>query len=178
MAEYIEREAVNDLIKAECSPKVAAYLIDAVATIIPADPAEERRVMAVCCCSLAGTAACQHCASNPFATDVWTNKTVTVDHIDAKPFGNGLDVCPVCGKPTTIGKPQTNADRLRAMTDEELATFLTNTQVEVFRKVVKEICNLLDISFPYEELTKEVTAKYEEMKKEQLELLKQEATNG
>lgn len=77
--------------------------------------------MAVCCCSLAGTAACQHCASNPFATDVWTNKTVTVGHIDAKPFGNGLDVCPVCGKPTTIGNPKTKADLIRAMTDEELA---------------------------------------------------------
>ena len=37
MAEYIEREAVNDLIKAECSPNVAAYLIDAVATIPAAD---------------------------------------------------------------------------------------------------------------------------------------------
>lgn len=35
--EYIEREAVNALIKAECSPKVAAYLIDAVATIHAAD---------------------------------------------------------------------------------------------------------------------------------------------
>ena len=35
--EYIEREAVNALIKAECSPKVAAYLIDAVATIPAAD---------------------------------------------------------------------------------------------------------------------------------------------
>lgn len=42
-------------------------------------------------------------------------------HVDAKPFGNGIDVCPVCGKPSTIGKPQTNADRIRAMTDEELA---------------------------------------------------------
>ena len=83
--------------------------------------------MAVCCCSLAGTAACQHCASNPFATDVWTNKTVTVDHIDAKPFGNGLDVCPVCGKPTTIGKPQTNADRIRSMTDEELAKIISDS---------------------------------------------------
>ena len=31
--EYIEREAVNALIKAECSPKVVAYLIDAVDTI-------------------------------------------------------------------------------------------------------------------------------------------------
>ena len=37
MAEYIEREAVNALIKAECSPKVAAYLIDAVAAIPAAD---------------------------------------------------------------------------------------------------------------------------------------------
>lgn len=81
--------------------------------------------MAVCCCSLAGTAACQHCAQNPFATDVWTNKTVTVDHIDATPFGNGIDVCPVCGKPSTIGKPQTNADRIRAMSDEELADYHT-----------------------------------------------------
>ena len=34
--------------------------------------------MSVCCCSLAGTAACQHCAQNPFATDEWSN-TVTLD---------------------------------------------------------------------------------------------------
>lgn len=59
--------------------------------------------MAVCCCSLAGTAACQHCSQNPFATDVWTNKTVTVANFDAKP---------------------TNADRIRAMTDEELAILM------------------------------------------------------
>ena len=45
-------------------------------------------------------------------------------HVDAKPFGDGLDVCPVCGKPSTIGKPLTNADRIRAMTDEELAVLL------------------------------------------------------
>lgn len=37
MDDYISREAVNALIKAECSPKVAAYLIDAVATIHAAD---------------------------------------------------------------------------------------------------------------------------------------------
>lgn len=73
-------------------------------------------------------------------------------------------------------KPITNADRIRAMTDEELATFLTNNQVEVFRRVVKEMCSLLNVPFPYEELTKEVTAEYEEMKKEQLEWLKQEAS--
>lgn len=82
--------------------------------------------MAVCCCSLAGTAACQHCYQNPFATDVWTNKTVTVDHVEAKPFGNGIDVCPVCGKPSTIGKPKTNADRIRSMTDEELAELISD----------------------------------------------------
>ena len=72
---------------------------------------------------------------------------------------------------------QTNADRIQGMLNEELATFLTNNQVEVFRKVVKEMCNQLDISFPNEEITKEVTAKYEEMKKEQLEWLIQEAVN-
>lgn len=33
--------------------------------------------MAICCCSLAGTAACQHCSNNPFATEVWTNTIVT-----------------------------------------------------------------------------------------------------
>ncbi len=35
--------------------------------------------MGVCCCSLAGTAACQHCRNNPFATDIWSN-TITTDH--------------------------------------------------------------------------------------------------
>ena len=79
-------------------------------------------MMVACCCSLAGTAACQHCHNNPMATDVWTNKTVTVDHIEAKPFGNGIDVCPVCGKPFTIGKPKINSDRLKSMSDEEFAT--------------------------------------------------------
>ena len=34
---YIEREAANALLLEECSPKVAAYLIDAVAAIPAAD---------------------------------------------------------------------------------------------------------------------------------------------
>lgn len=42
----------------------------------------------------------------------------------AKPFGNGMDVCPVCGSPSTIGKPVTNADRIRAMSIEKLAGYL------------------------------------------------------
>lgn len=89
--------------------------------------------MAVCCCSFAGTAACQHCSANPFATDVRTNKTVTVGHVDVKPIGNGLDVCPVCGKPSTIGKPQANADRIRSMTDEELAGEFEKIQLKTVR---------------------------------------------
>ena len=52
-------------------------------------------MMAICCCSLAGTSTCQHCQNNPMATDVWTNKTVTVNHVEAKPFSNGIEVAPV-----------------------------------------------------------------------------------
>ncbi len=90
--------------------------------------------MAACWCSLAGTAACQHCQNNPMAVDVWMNKpNVAVDHIDAKPFGNGHDVCPVCGKPTTIGKPKTKADRIRAMSDEELADKFEEIQLQTVK---------------------------------------------
>lgn len=96
--------------------------------------------MSTCCCSLAGTAACQHCSNNPFATDVWTNRTVTVDHIEARPFGDGLNVCPVCGKPSTIGKPTTNADRIRNMTDEELAQFLCGLISDCYRCPSDEMC--------------------------------------
>lgn len=96
--------------------------------------------MVACCCSMAGTAACQHCRNNPMATDVWTNKTVMVDHIEAKPFGNGIDVCPVCGKPFTIGKPITNADRLRIMSDEEFATAICKHDGCPFRKTEDNEC--------------------------------------
>lgn len=61
------------------------------------------------------------------ATDVWTNKTVPADHVEAKPFGNGIDVCPVCGKPSTIGKPITNYDGLVSKSPEELAEWLGDT---------------------------------------------------
>lgn len=118
--------------------------------------------MAVCCCSLAGTAACQHCRNNPMATDVWTSKTVTVDHIEAKPFGNGLDVCPVCGKPSTIGKPQTNADRIRAMTDEELAEVFTDVGVRTLR------LHRIPVAEPV----------IEQAKEDWIFWLKQEADNG
>ena len=48
--------------------------------------------MGACWCSLAGTAACQHCRNNPMATDVWTNKTVIVEDFqteDVKPVVRG-----------------------------------------------------------------------------------------
>ena len=59
--------------------------------------------MAVCYCSMAGTAACQHCASNPFATNVYSN-TVITDHIEQ-----------------TL---TTNFDLVRRMSVEEFADFM------------------------------------------------------
>lgn len=38
--------------------------------------------MAVCCCSLAGTAACQLCQNNPFATDIKSNTIVYWEAVD------------------------------------------------------------------------------------------------
>lgn len=70
--------------------------------------------MGVCCCALAGTAACQHCSQNPNATDLWTN-AVTTDN------------------PNFVGvfmfKPQeekliTNFGRLHSMNEEELAHWI------------------------------------------------------
>ena len=55
----------------------------------------------------------------------WMESTLSKStSADAKPFGNGLDVCPVCGKPSTIGKPMTNYSRIISKTPEELAEFL------------------------------------------------------
>ena len=62
----------------------------------------------VCCCSLAGTAACRTCSNNPFAETPPPVRTYTVSATD----------------PVLIIGQKTNADRIRAMTDEELAEFL------------------------------------------------------
>ena len=53
--------------------------------------------------------------------------------MELKPFGNGIDVCPVCGKPSTIGNPMTNADHIRAMTDEEMAEQLYLLRLDALR---------------------------------------------
>ena len=137
--------------------------------------------MAVCCCSLAGTDACNHCSQNPFATEVWTNTTVTTDHIEAKPFGNGIDVCPVCGKPSTIGKSQTNADRILAMSVEKLANQLVSEQYVAMKMVLTLLCQKLkDEEMLDEKEVKELFCNFEneankkwgEMVKEKLDWLK------
>ena len=61
--------------------------------------------MSACRCSLAGTAACRTCSNNPFAdtqTPIGTHTTWVTD-------------------PVLITGQKTNADRVRRMTDEELA---------------------------------------------------------
>ena len=62
----------------------------------------------VCFCSLAGTAACKTCSNNPYAETppvVRTTTVITTDNI------------------LIVGR-KTNADRIRSMTDEELADYL------------------------------------------------------
>jgi len=71
---------------------------------------------------------CDNCEKYPCDdTEIKLMKYCPVYSPKSKPFGNGIDVCPVCGKPSIIGKPQTNADRIRAMTDEEVAEILDKT---------------------------------------------------
>ena len=64
-------------------------------------------------------------------------------------------ICPFCGKETDkfimfrgdivgcrycgISKKQTNADRIRAMTDEELAEFLLNRDLDVIERASKAV---------------------------------------
>ena len=71
--------------------------------------------MSVCVCSMAGTAACQHCQNNPTATNVWSNSgTYTISK-----------ECEMYARKRLV---KTNADRIRAMTDEELAEFIGKTK--------------------------------------------------
>ena len=68
--------------------------------------------MSACCCSLAGTAACQNCKNNPYATGADGVMTI-VNHL------------------RTYVEPQTNGDRIRQMSDEELDKFLGGVQWDV-----------------------------------------------
>ena len=60
------------------------------------------------CCSLAGTKACQSCQNNPYATNIRTNTVVVTDKI-------------------LYTNIKTNADKIRSMSDEELARLLSTT---------------------------------------------------
>lgn len=64
--------------------------------------------MSSCCCCLAGTAACRTCSNNPFAETPPPVRTYTVSATNQVLFAG----------------QKTNADRIRSMTDEELADFL------------------------------------------------------
>ena len=87
--------------------------------------------MGICCCSLAGTAACRHCPNNEYAADPIRRNDVVV----LVPY---LSETTYSTKETTdgtvysatetvfvgdIGAKKTNGDRFRSMTDEELAEF-------------------------------------------------------
>lgn len=64
--------------------------------------------MSSCCCSLAGTAACRYCTNNPYAETpppVRTYTTIVTDGV-------------------LITGQKTNADRIRQMTDKELARYI------------------------------------------------------
>lgn len=65
--------------------------------------------MIFCNCILAGTAACRNCSNNPNADYPPTENTNTVVATDM----------------VLITGTKTNADRIRAMTDEELAKFIS-----------------------------------------------------
>ena len=90
--------------------------------------------MSSCCCSLAGTAACRYCSNNPYAETPPPVRTATVIVTD-----NVL----ITGK-------KTSADRIRSMTDEELA--------EYFAKITEcgecEACLPNDICMATDELCK------------------------
>lgn len=68
--------------------------------------------MSSCCCNLAGTAACQTCSQNPYAvmSKLMTPQPTALRDIMVK---------------LQTEKPMTNADRIRQMSDEELAEWLS-----------------------------------------------------
>ena len=66
-------------------------------------------------------------------------------------------------------KPETNADRIRNMTDEELARYITTEQMSVILSLIKEINNDF-----FDTVIEEVNRRMGEVVSEKLEWLKQE----
>jgi len=68
----------------------------------------------VCCCSMVGTKSCAMCSNNPYA-DPTRHFSYYIRAEYACKFKEN--------------KPKTNADRIRAMSDEELTAFIFTTRL-------------------------------------------------
>ena len=90
--------------------------------------------MGVCCCSLAGTAACRHCPNNEYAEEPIRRNdvVVSVPYLSEITYGTKETEDGTVYSATEtvfvgdIGAKKTNADRIRAMSDEELAEQFAN----------------------------------------------------
>ncbi len=84
--------------------------------------------MSACCCSLAGTVACDHCRNKSMTFEYSAGTTYSSEDFDFPK------------------KKQTNADRIRAMSDEELADWLchivSNETVNCPHCIVQEYCKM------------------------------------
>ena len=88
---------------------------------------------------------CYNCGGHGFITSTYEN-------------GQTSSICPVCGGIGTHEIQMTNADRIRAMSDEELAEFIKNIKVRAaLCKAVKnndafeELCSAEWLQQPAEE---------------------------
>lgn len=73
--------------------------------------------MSSCCCSLAGTSACKYCPNNPDAITSPVSFTVSTSD-------------------SILWLKTTNADRIRAKTDKELAEWLVMIERQAIKKAM------------------------------------------
>ena len=89
--------------------------------------------MGVCCCSLAGTAACRHCPNNEYAEEPIRRNdvVVSVPYLSEITYGTKETEDGTVYSATEtvlvgdVGAKKTNADRIRTMSDKELAEWLS-----------------------------------------------------
>lgn len=75
-----------------------------------------------------------------------------------------------------LDDPKTNYDRIISKSPEELAVFLTNTQINTFNEVVVAINKMFDCEENIlRQIKEEVQKNYEDIVQEQLDWLRQEA---
>ena len=85
--------------------------------------------MQSCFCSLSGTAACRHCTNNPNAEMPPTIRTYTVAATDKVLLSNSK---------------QTNADRIRNASEEEIAEFICHQIDDCSKCIGTELCTPQD----------------------------------